>query len=421
MKTILKTLLSQDDSQLCAEQLREHINLQATQAAMDLIEREIIYLCGEKHKPNKESFFKRAGSAISSFYIQGKKRVFTRPRVRSIKGDKKNKEKSLKTVKALQDSKEWQEQTIRYVLCGISTRNFKKIDELEFKNMSKSQISRAWVAKTAELISEKNAQRLDNIDILVLMLDAVILSKDLVVTVALAVDINGVKHILGYQIGSTENSEVVEDLLGNLKQKGLKTPKNRHLLVVLDGSAALRKGVVKHFPKVLIQRCLVHKERNLRGYLSYKDYPEVSRLFKRLRDCEGLEAASENLEELTAFIARKNERAQNSLKEAGDDLINIFKLNLPNSLHVSLLSTNLIENCFRTLRRHIGRVTKWNKKDNNQADLWLISGFTLVKNGFRKIKGYDKMKTLQLALETYKGHQKKEPKKEEFDIKNETF
>jgi transposase-like protein len=66
---------------------------------------------------------------------------------------------------------------------------------------------------------------------------------------------------------------------------------SRRLLAVLDGSAALKKAVRKFFPDAEIQRCLVHKERNIRARLSKRDWGELARHFKRLRQVQGAEAA----------------------------------------------------------------------------------------------------------------------------------
>ena len=233
------------------------------------------------------------------------------------------------------------------------------------------------------------------------MLDAVVLADNQVVTTAIGIDTQGNKHILGYQKGSSENTEVTKDLLSSLRERHLHIPSNRRLLVLLDGSKALKKAVLLHYPDAIIQRCLVHKERNLRGYLSRKDYTELARLFKRLRRCEGLDAATEAYADLKKFILGKNAQAQASLAEAEGEMIAIFALNLPNTLHVSLLSTNIIENSFRNLRGHLGRVCNW-KRAESHTDLWLTSGFTIVEKGFRKIKGHKDIGKLEEALSAAK-------------------
>ena len=215
---------------------------------------------------------------------------------------------------------------------------------------------------------------------------------------ALGIDTSGTKHVLGFRVGSSENREVCRDLLGNLSRRGLRAPAKRYLLAVLDGSQALENALSEVFPRTLVQRCLVHKERNLKGYLSHRHWPEINRLFKRLRKCEGTEAAGEALADIDAFLADKNQQARESLEEARGHLLTLLELDVPNTLNRSLLSTNCIENLFKNLRRHIGRVCRW-REETDQADRWLASGLVLASEGFRKISGHREIPALVAALE----------------------
>ena len=104
---------------------------------------------------------------------------------------------------------------------------------------------------------------------------------------------------------------------------------------------------------------------------------------------------------LDAFLANKNAQARDSLKEAGNELLALFELEVPNTLNVSLLSTNAIENTFKNLRRHIGRVARW-RKETRQADLWLASGLTLAEGGYRRVRGVGAFPKLIEALEKAK-------------------
>ena len=96
----------------------------------------------------------------------------------------------------------------------------------------------------------------------------------------------------------------------------------------------------------------------------------MARLFKRLREVQGKEAADEVVRELESFLKPINAEALASLHEAGDELTALHSLNVPNTLHKNLLSTNAIENSFRNTRRKIGRVTRF-RAETNQATRWL--------------------------------------------------
>ena len=162
---------------------------------------------------------------------------------------------------------------------------------------------------------------------------------------------------------------------------------NRRLLAVLDGSDALRSAVKEFFPDSVVQRCLVHKERNIRSKLSKKHWGELARLFKRLREIQGKDAAEEVVKELEQFLEGKNAESLKSLHEAGGDLIALQSLNVPNTLHRNLLSTNAIENSFRNTRNKLGRVTRF-RDETDQATRWLAFALLEVEKGFRRISGY---------------------------------
>lgn len=148
-----------------------------------------------------------------------------------------------------------------------------------------------------------------------------------------------------------------------------------------------------------MQRCLVHKERNIRGYLSKRDWKALSGHFNRLRRAQGQVAALEAKEALESFLGTRNVRARESCEEAGEELLAMHRLNVPGTLNVSLLSTNNIENAFKNLRRHIGRVCRW-RTNTDQADVWVASGLVLAQQGFRKIRGYQEIPELIHALNT---------------------
>jgi len=151
---------------------------------------------------------------------------------------------------------------------------------------------------------------------------------------------------------------------------------------------------------------LVHKERNLKGYLPQRYWGELSRLFTRLRKAEGADQGKEALEAIEQFLADKNKGARASLEEAAEELLALHRLNVPSSLNRTLLSTNCIENLFKNLRRHIGRVCRW-RESTEQADRWLASGLILASEGFHKIAGHRELPSLIKALEKQENENQK--------------
>jgi transposase-like protein len=363
---------------------------------LGLIEEEVRDLCGEKYDPTSGSGYFRAGSAPSSIYVDGRKEEITRPRVRELT-EEGTEEIQLKTFKAARNTEEWEEVMMRSVLCGVSCRDQKALSPDHVRGKSASNVSRMWAEKASALVAEINERDLSEHPILALMLDGIRLSDTLCAVTALGIDTQGEKHILGFAIGSEENFEVAKDLVVGLQGRGLQKAAKR-LLCVLDGSKALKKAVLHVFPDAKIQRCLIHKERNLRSYLARKHHGTLAGFFSRLRKAQGLEAAKEIFDELEAFLKDKNAEAHQSYLEAGEDLKTVYELEMPSTLNRSFLSTNLIENAFGNLRRHFRRVTRW-RDETLMAKRWTASGLIIAQKTFRKIQHYQDLPNLKAALD----------------------
>lgn len=377
---------------------RDYLHQQARRALAEIIEQEVDALCGKRYSHDNAGDCHRAGSAPSYVMTEAGREPMQRPRVRRVGEDGSSKEVKLKSWKLAQSPEQWEEATVRAVLCGVSTRDMPSLRESELKGQSKSEVSRLWQRKSAKLVEQMQQADLSGFELVVLMLDAVVLSSGLVATVALGINAEGEKKVLGFRVGSSENKEVCRDLLSNLSRRGLSAPEGRYLFAVLDGSEALKRALLEVYPDTLIQRCLVHKERNLQRYLANRHWAELARLFKRLRECQGAEEAKEAAEAIEAFLKDKNAQAKASWLEAGEEAIALPRLDIPNDLHCSLLSTNCIENVFKNLRRHIGKVCRW-RESTDQADRWLASGLILASKGFRRIVGHKHLPELVRALE----------------------
>jgi transposase-like protein len=380
-----------------AEALRGHIRNQVHQALQQVFEEEIRELCGAHYHPASNEHY-RAGSAPSYVMVEGHRESMSRPRVRRRLSESSSKEVDLRSWKLAQDTDEWEAAMMRAILCGVSTRKVPALRASEVSGESRSSLSRLWQRKSIELVEQMQQSDLSGMDLVIMMLDGVVLSDGLVATVALGIDSEGSKRVLGFRVGSSESAQVCKDLLSNLSRRGLSVDTDRRLLAVLDGSDALRKALLEIYPETLIQRCLVHKERNLKGYLSKRHWGELSRLFSRLRKAEGADQGKEALQAIELFLADKNKGARASLEEAGEELLALHRLNVPSSLNRSLLSTNCIENLFKNLRRHLGRVCRW-RESTDQADRFLASGLILASEGFHKIAGHRDLPLLVKALQ----------------------
>ncbi len=373
---------------------RDHIRGYVRTMICEVMAAEVDHLCGPKHQPNESALF-RAGNSSGRVLVDGEREEVVRPRVRQEQASGSTTEVTLASYQSASNPEELQASIVLALMAGVSTREIEQVKP-HSPSVSKSNVSRLWQSAGHKFVDQLRAPSLSEQDWAVLMLDGIRLSKDQLAIVAIGITSDGFKRVLDFDLGSTENTDVCRDLMRRLKARGFHCA--RRLLAVLDGSDALRTVVKEFFPEGVIQRCLVHKERNIRAKLSRRHWGELARLFKRLRSVQGKEAAEEVVRELEAFLQPLNAQALASLHEAGEDLIALHCLNVPNTLHRNLLSTNAIENSFRNTRRKLGRVTRF-RAETDQATRWLAFALTEVEKGFHRISGYKDLPHLMTALE----------------------
>ncbi len=390
----LLQLLGQVSSTEAGAVFRDYLRGCVREMISDVMAAEVEELCGAKHAPVGGDTY-RAGSSPGRVLVEGEREEVTRPRVRRRQSAGRSQEVSLATYRSACDPQQLQASIVTALTAGVSTRDLKTVQP-KSPGVGKSNVSRLWQNAGHQFVEALRGHDLSEQDWLVLMLDGIRLSKDQLAVVAIGITTAGHKRVLDFELGSTENAEVCRDLMRRVLQRGFHCA--RPLLAVLDGSEALRTAVKSFFPDAVVQRCLVHKERNIRAKLSRKHWGELARLFRRLREVQGKTAAEEVVGELERFLQNKNAAALNSLREAGDELIALHSLDVPSTLHRHLLSTNAIENSFRNTRRKLGRVTRF-RAETDQATRWLAFALSEVEKGFRRLAGYKDLPHLAAALE----------------------
>jgi transposase-like protein len=326
--------------------------------------------------------------------VDEQREEIVRPRVRRRTEEGGAEEVTLASYRAASCPEQLQESIVTALMAGVSTREVAQVQPGS-PGVSKSNVSRLWQSVGHKFVDELRGKKLIEQDWAILMLDGIRLSKDQLAVVAIGITAEGHKHVLDFELGSTENTDVCRGLMRRLMTRGFAC--ERRLLAVLDGASALRTAIKEHFPDAVIQRCLVHKERNIRAKLSKRHWSELARLFRRLREVQGRAAAEEVVAELVSFLKPLNAEALKSLEEAGEELIALHCLEVPNTLHRNLLSTNAIENSFRNTRRKLGRVTRF-RAETDQATRWLAFALTEVGKGFKRISGHRDLPSLLAAL-----------------------
>lgn len=346
-----------------------------------------------KHDPKRKAF--RHGYERCTVVLGGRKIAIKRPRVRTKDGV----EVVLETLGLFQQEDLLHESVLERMLHGLSTRDY--VHGLEAcggeeraMGISKSAVSRRFILATRRELEKLLDRPLGDLDILVVYIDGVVLGEH-TITVALGVDGRGKKHILGLAEGATENAAVCKGLLENLAERGLTADSG--LLVVIDGSKALRKAVKDVFgQKVLVQRCRVHKKRNVLEHLPEKKQQEVARKLDAAWRENDFNTARSKLEELAEELECDHPGAAKSLREGLEETLTVNRLHLPEILERSLRSTNVMESVFDAVGVVTRRVKRW--RNGDQVQRWVGAGLLKAESRLRRLKGHRELSLLRMAL-----------------------
>ena len=289
---------------------------------------------------------------------------------------------------------------LNQILVGVSTRNYessldKPAAKLKSRGTSKSAASRHLVSQTTKKLEEYLSRRLEEFELAALMLDGLEVAGQTVV-VTLGITIDGTKVPLGIWLGSTENSRVCTAMLQDLLERGLRVDES--ILCVVDGGKGIRKALVDVLGDLaVIQRCQIHKLRNLRSYLPKSRHAYVLQTMKEAYKCKSADKARKRLQALVSWLERNGyDEAAGSLREGMEETLTVVKLAPPALLRQSLATTNAIENLNGTIRRVSRNVKRW--KSPSMVRRWTAPGVVTAQKKFRRIKGYRHMGALVHAL-----------------------
>jgi len=375
-----------------AEQLAGQAGLLIMKAVMDA---EVESLAGPKGKHDPDRTATRWTAQPGYVVLAGKKVRVTKPRVR----DKAGHEVPLGSYEQFQSPPRRQASIYKKLVNGISTRKYEQaIDDFtEGYGISKSSVSRQMVEATRGALQKLCERRIDELGPLaVLMIDGKQLHGECVI-IALGVDLQGKKHTLGLVQGATENSVVVQQLLDDLIERGLDAV--RPMLIVLDGSKALRKAVRQTFgDRSPVQRCQIHKRRNVKELLPKEYQRSVDQRMRSAYGMKDYDQAKALLEKTAAWLAGINPSAAASLREGLEETLTLHRLELPEPLRRSFQSTNLIESALSVASEVSDNVKRWRTGDMRLR--WIAAGLLAAEKQFRRIRGHKLMPKLVSALGT---------------------
>jgi putative transposase len=317
-----------------------------------------------------------------------------KPRLRK-RGKGCGKEVAIPAYEALVLNSRLGSRILEILMNGVSTRKYREIlpEMAETVGVSKSQVSREFMASSEKQFKQLCERHFDDTEILAIYIDGIQFG-DCHVIIALGVDSGGFKHVLGLREGSSENSRVATDLLNDLVERGIKPDRLR--LFVIDGSKALRCAIdAVYGSKNPVQRCRNHKIRNVLGYLPDEQKDQVRCAMQAAFSMDA-DKGKQKLRQLAKWLQREYPSAASSLLEGLDEMFTINALGLPKTLRRCLGSTNVIESPNSGVRTRTRRVKNW--QDHGMVVRWVAASLMDMEKRFKRIMGYQQLWMLDAKL-----------------------
>jgi putative transposase len=367
-----------------------------------MLEEDAARLCGSRHARGPERTGHRWGRTQGKIGFHGGKVPVSRPRVRARNGGE-----ALLPSWAAAQADDWLGQwAMNLMLINVSTRKFGRavrlpegdVPAFNGDSRSKSAVSRRFVELSAERMAEWMASDLSRLDLLAIQIDGLHVEEELILVAAVGIDAEGAKHPLGVVEGATENAATVQALLDNLVGRGLDPGVCR--LFIVDGAKALTKAIRQTFGRhTPIQRCQIHKARNILERLPKHLHVSVRKALRQAWELDDADKAKRLIENLARRLERDAPGVAASILEGIDEIVTVTKLALPMELRRSLACTNIIENMNGTIRQVCRNVKRW--RDASMALRWTAAGMMEAAKGFRRLKACKQLPALRAALNAH--------------------
>jgi transposase-like protein len=359
-----------------------------------VMEEEVRHLAGERHQQHEGRRAHRWGKEDGFCVVDGQKVPIQKTRLRTP--DKH--EQRLGSYELFQRSGPMQAGVWDKMMRGLSTRNYGAVVK-DFHNaygVEKSAVSENFIEASREKVKQLMERPLDQLRLCAVLIDGTPF-KDRQMIAALGIGCDGTKTVLGIREGATENTAVVSALLSELVERGLdfSTPR----LYVLDGGKALAAAVRKHAGEAaFIQRCQVHKKRNVVDHLPDEHKADVRRKMQNAYAMADYADAKRALDQLHRELMDLNPSAARSLEEGMEDTLTVHKLRVPDQLRRTLCCTNVIESAFSIVETVCRNVKRW--RDGDHIERWVGSGLLVAERQFRKVIGHRQIPLLLASMAT---------------------
>lgn len=395
MKTIKSTQFKEFAHELSSVDVQKLLMERAKNAllatAVELMEQDMAKLCGPRFGRKQEAdLCHRGGSEETSLIVDGAKFSVRRPRAR-----KNGAEVELSSLTKMRDQDLLDLAMQERILRGVSTRDYADV----IGGFSeKTGISRSSVARAFKRASKKDLDAINGADLSIYKFVALLIDGTGVgsrcAVVAVGITDDNQKVPLGLKEGDTENASVVKDLLTSMISRGFTLATDK-ILAVLDGGKALRAAVKALWGnRVVIQRCWLHKLRNIQDYLPETNHSEVWRRMKKMMGLNSKTDAQKEFDSLASWLATLSFDAHKSLLEAGSELLTVHDLGITGEYRKSLSSTNIIESLMGVCKKKMRNVKNWKDhpktKDTvtrDRALRWMATALQSHKPKMRRLRG----------------------------------
>lgn len=364
-------------------------------AVHDVLSREVEALAGARYarsggRPGHVRWSKERGSV----YLGDQKLPIVYQRVRDQRRDI---EVPLETYQRLQQPRALDRGLLRRVLLGLSCRRYAECADAvpEAFGLAASTVSRRYIRASARQLQALMERRLDGYDVVAVLLDGKTFADDEIV-IALGVTLQGQKIILGFVQTATENTRVIAACLRELMDRGLRITEG--LLVVIDGSKGLRRGVQGAFGEAAaVQRCTWHKRENIVAHLPVGQQATWRQKLQRAYEQPTYPEAKAALDRLLRDLRGVNESAARSLAEGLEETLTLHRLGVAGELGRSFKTTNMLESVMAQVEQRTGKVDRWRTSDQKQR--WLASALLDIEPRLRRVRGYRALPKLREALQ----------------------
>jgi putative transposase len=357
-----------------------------------VMETEVEQIAGKRSAPDPNRSVYRWGTEDGFCLIDGQRVPIQRPRMRS----RTKKEVPLGSYEFFQRSSLLDDTVWQKVMLGLTMRSYKEVVQqfADAYGLEKSTTCEHFIRASREKLKHLMERSLAGLSLPCMFIDGTIFKGQSLV-VAVGVDPAGHKLVLGLRQGATENAAVVGSLLGELAERGLDFTAPR--LYVVDGGKAIRSAIVNYAGEAaFIQRCQVHKIRNVIEHIPERDRPTIK---YRMRCAYAAAEPTEGrllLLKLHDELMQSNPSAAGSLAEGMDDCLTVAELRLTPKLRQTLSSTNLIESGFSVVDRICEQVKRWQGSDHRLR--WIGSALLFAESRWNRVLGYRHMPVLVTAL-----------------------